>query len=177
MEIKLEREFGREELADYLVSLAAQLRQGELQVAGVVQKLSEKADVDVCVKEKKGRLTAKLFVRFSTLEHYDQPGREAVEQGVETFRAVKKRLGASFANLRKAAAQGGLPSENVLKDFLNDCQVFSQHADPDWQDEMAVYLDHVKNLEQAFGVGNAEMFQHELADLKDTMARCHREFK
>ena len=61
------------------------------------------------VKEKKGRLTAKLFVRFSTLEHYDQPRREAVEQGVEKFKVVKKRLGTSFANLKKAAAQGKLP--------------------------------------------------------------------
>lgn len=177
MEIKLEREFGREELADYLISLASQLRQGELQVAGMVQKLSEKAGVDISVKEKKGWLTAKLFVRFSTLEHYDQPRREAVERGVETFKAVKKRLGTSFANLRKAAAQGGLPAENVLKEFLNDCQVFSRQADPDWQAEMAVYLDHVKNLEQAFQIGNGEMFQHELADLKNSMARCHSEFK
>ncbi len=177
MEIKLEREFSREELADYLIALASQLRQGELQVAGVVQKLSDNAAVEVSVKEKKGWLTAKLFVRFSTLEHYDQPRREAVEQGVENFKVVKKRLGASLANLKKAAARGELPGENLLKDFLNDCRVFSQHADPDWQAEMAVYLNHVKNLEQAFSIGNFEMFQHELADLKDSMARCHSEFK
>jgi XXXCH domain-containing protein len=177
MEIKLEREFALEELADNLISLASQLRRGEVQVAGVVQKLSGKAAVAASVKEKKGWLTAKLFVRFSTLEHYDQPRREAVEQGGEKFKVVKKRLGTSWANLKKVAARGELPGENLLKEFLNDCQVFSQHADSDWQAEMAVYLNHVKNLEQAFIVGNYEMFQHELADLNDSMARCHSEFK
>jgi XXXCH domain-containing protein len=177
MEIKFEQELPAEELADYLTSLAAQLRRGELQVAGVVQKLSGKAAVDVSIKEKKGRLTAKLHVRFSTLEHYDQPGREAVEQGVEKFKVVKKRLGTSFANLMKAAAQGKLPEETLLKDFLNDCQVFARQADPDWQAEMVIYLDHVKNLEQAFSIGNFEMFQHEMADIKASMARCHSEFK
>ncbi len=140
MEIKFERELSREELADYLTSLASQLRQGELQVAGVVQKLSGKAAVEVPVKEKKGRLTAKLHVRFSTLEHYDQPRREAVEQVVEKFKVVKKRLGTSFANLKKAAAQGKLPEETLLREFLNDCQVFAQHADPEWQAEMDIYL-------------------------------------
>ncbi len=177
MEIKLERELPQEELANYLVSLASQLRQGELQVAGVVQKLSGKAAIEVSVKEKKGRLTAKLFVRFATLEHYDQPRREAVEQGVEKFKVVKKRLGTSFANLKKAAAQGKLPEETLLKDFLNDCQIFAQHADSDWQAEMTIYLAHVKNLEQAYFIGNFEMFQHEMADIKASMARCHSEFK
>ena len=177
MEIKLERELRREELADYLVSLASQLRQGELQVAGLVQKLSDKAAVDLSVKEKKGWLTAKLYVRFATLEHYDQPRREAVEQVVEKFKVVKKRLGTSFANLKKAAAQGKLPEEALLREFLNDNQAFVQHTDPEWQAEIEIYLAHVKNLEQAYRIGNFEMFQHEMADLQASMARCHSEFK
>jgi XXXCH domain-containing protein len=177
MEIKLERELSAEELADYLVSLASQLRQGELQVAGVVQKLSEKATVDLSVKEKKGWLTAKLTVRFSTLEHYDQPRREAVEHVVEKFKVVKKRLAMSFANLKKASAQGKLPEETLLREFLNDNQAFARQADPEWQAEMDIYLGHVKNLEQAFIIGNFEMFQHEMADLQASMARCHSEFK
>jgi XXXCH domain-containing protein len=177
MEVKFEREFQREELADYLTSLADQLRQGELQFAGMVQKLPSRAAVEILVKEKKGRLNAKISFSFVTLEHYDQPRREAVQQVVEKFKVVKKRLGTSFANLKKATAQGKLPDETVLREFLNDCQALAQHSEPEWQAEMAIYLDHVSNLEKAHKLGNLEMFQHELADLKTSMTRCHQDFK
>jgi XXXCH domain-containing protein len=177
MEVKFEREFQREELADYLISLAAQVRQGELQIAGIVQKLPSQAAVEIFVKEKKGRLTAKLTLCCSTLEHYAQPQRDAVLKGAEKFKVVKKRLGTSFANLNKAVAQGKLPADTLLTEFLNDCQAFAQHADPEWQTEMDIYLGHVKNLEQSYKLGNLEMFQHEMADLRAGMARCHQEYK
>jgi XXXCH domain-containing protein len=177
MEVKLERELSREELADYLISLAAQIRQGELQVAGIVQKLPAQAATEIFVKEKKGRLLARLNLSFSTLEQYEPPRREAVQEVMEKFKVVKKRLGKSFANLNKAAAQGQLPDESLLVEFLNDNQTFAQQTDPEWQAEMAVYLDHVKNLESAYKIGNLEMFQHEMADLKASMSRCHQDFK
>jgi XXXCH domain-containing protein len=177
MEVKFERELSREELADYLTTLAAQIRQGELHVAGIVQKLPSQAATEILVKEKKGRLVAKLSLIFSTLEHYDQPRREAAQQVVETFKVVKKRLGTSFANLKKAMDQGKLPEETLLAEFLRDCQAFAQHADPEWRAEMDIYLGHVKNLEQSYKVGNLEMFQHEMADLKASMVRCHQDFK
>jgi XXXCH domain-containing protein len=177
MEVKFEREFQREELADYLSSLAAQIRQGEIQIAGIVQKLPAQAAAEILFKEKKGRLTARLHLCFSTLEHYDQPRREAVLNVAEKFKVIKKRLGMSFSNLNKAMAQGRLPDEPLLAEFLRDCQAFAQQTDPEWQAEMAIYLSHVKNLEQAYKLGNLEMFQHEMADLKASMARCHQDYK
>jgi XXXCH domain-containing protein len=96
---------------------------------------------------------------------------------MEKFKVVKKRLGTSFANLKKGVDQGKLPDENLLMEFLNGCQAFAQQTDPEWQAEMAVYLDHVKNLESAYKIGNLEMFQHEMADLKASMSRCHQDFK
>lgn len=177
MEVKFERELQREELADYLNSLAAQIRQGELQLPGFVEKLPERGLAEILIKEKKGRLTAKLYLSFATLEHYDQPRRQTVEAVVESFKAVKKRLGASYANLKKTAATNTLPPPEALAEFLRDNQAFAQQADPEWQAEMDIYLDHVKNLEQAYTLGNLEMFIHELADIKISMARCHQEFK
>lgn len=177
MEVKLERELSRDELADYLISLAAQIRQGELQVAGIVQKLPAQAATEILVKEKKGRLVTRLNLSFSTLEQYEPLRREAVQEVVEKFKVIKKRLGMSFANLKKATAQGKLPDLTLLGEFLNDCQAFAQHTDPEWQAEMEVCLGHVNNLEQAYTIGNLEMFQHEMADLKASMSRCHQDFK
>ena len=177
MEIRFDQELSREELADYLSSLASQFRQGELQIAGVVQKLPAQSAVEIEVKEKKGQLKIKMNVMLSTLEFYDQPRREKVKQVAEKFSVVKKRLGASFANLKKAASQGKLPEESLLREFLNDSQAFVQHIEPEWQAEMDIYLSHVKNLEQAYTISNFEMFEHEMADLKTSMARCHQDFK
>jgi XXXCH domain-containing protein len=177
MEVRFDQELSREELADYLSSLASQFRQGELQIAGVVQKLPAQSAVEIEVKEKRGQLKIKMNVMLSTLEFYDQPRREKVKQVAEKFSVVKKRLGASFANLKKAASQDKLPAEGLLKEFLNDSQAFVQHIEPEWQAEMDIYLGHVKNLEQAYTISNFEMFEHELADLKTSMARCHQDFK
>jgi XXXCH domain-containing protein len=177
MEVKFDRELSREELADYLSSLAAQIRQGELQVAGIVKKLPAQAAAEILFKEKKGRLTARLHLCFSTLEHYDQPRREAILNVAEKFKVIKKRLGMSFSNLNKSTAQGKLPDEPLLAVFLNDCQAFAQQTDPEWQAEMDIFLGHVKNLEQSYKLGKLEMFQHEIADLKASMARCHQDFK
>jgi len=177
MEMKLDRDFSREELADYLTALAGQIRQGELQVAGVVQKLPNQSAVEIFCKEKKGRLTLKLQVSFATLEHYPEPRREAVLSGLENFKVVKKKLGVSFGNLTKVAAQGRFPEAAALSEFLRDNEAFAQQTDPEWQEDMATYLDHVKNLENAFTIGNLEMFQHELADLKASLARCHKNYK
>jgi XXXCH domain-containing protein len=177
MEVKFDQELSREELADYLTALGSQFRQGELHIAGVVQKLPTQSTVEIQVKEKKGRLKIKLNVMLSTLEFYDQPKREAVQQVAEKFNVIKKRLGTSFANLKKNAAQGKLPEESLLREFLNDSQAFAQHAEPEWQAEMDIYMSHVKNLEQAFKLNNFEMFQHEMADLKTSMTRCHQDFK
>jgi XXXCH domain-containing protein len=177
VEVKFDQELSREELADYLTSLASQFRQGELQIAGVVQKLPAQSAVEIHVKEKKGQLKIKLNVMLSTLEFYDRERRQTVEQVMEKFSVVKKKLGTSFANLKKAAAQGRLPEESLFREFLHDNQAFARHIEPEWQGEMDIYLSHVKNLEQAYSIGNFEMFQHEMADLKISMARCHQDFK
>lgn len=177
MEVHWQREFSREELADYLSSLAEQIRTGELQVAGLRQKLPAQAGVEIQVKEKKARLVAKLSFAFSTLESYASTQQQALTAQLESFKVIKKRLASSWAALKKAAAAGGLPQGNELTSYLQDSEVFAQHSDPDWQVEMDIYLSHVHNLEQAYRIGNVEMFQHELADIQASLTKCHKEFK
>ncbi len=177
MEARWEREYSREELADYLASLAAQIRRGELQVAGLTQKLPPQAAAAILLKEKKGRLVAKLHLSFSTLASYPPSQRETLASQKESFKASKKRLAVSWAALKKAAAGGKLPENGVLADFLRDSDAFAQQVDPEWQPEMDLYLSHVHNLEEAHRLGQAEMFHHELADIQASLSRCHKEFK
>ena len=177
MEARWQREFPREELADYLTSLAEQIRRGELQVAGLTQKLPPLAAAEILVKEKKGRLVAKLHLSFSTLASYASAQQQALAAQVESFQVIKKRLAASWTALKKAAAGGNLPGEALLADFRRDSDAFAQQADPEWQAEMDLYLSHLHNLEQAHRLGQVDMFQHELADIQASLSRCHKEFK
>ena len=77
-----------------------------MQVAGIVQKLPAQAAAEILFKEKKGRLTARLHLCFSTLEHYDQPRREAVHSVAEKFKVIKKRLGMSFSQSQQSHGPG-----------------------------------------------------------------------
>ncbi len=177
METSWERELPRAELADYLTSLAEQIRQGELQLAGLRQKLPEHASIDLALKEKKGRLVAKLQISFSTLASYIPAQQQVISQQQESFKTIKKRLAASWTALKKAAASGSLPPETLLHDFLRDNEAFLQQAEPEYQAELDVYLSHVHNLEQAYRLGNLDMLQHELADIQASLLRCHKDFK
>jgi XXXCH domain-containing protein len=177
METSWERELPRAELADYLTSLAEQIRQGELQLAGLSQKLPEVAGVGLSVKEKKGRLVAKLQISFSTLTSYIPAQQQAISRQQESFKTIKQRLAASWTALKKAAAGGSLPAASLLHDFLRDNEAFLQQAEPEYQAELDIYLSHVHNLEQAFRLGKLDMLQHELADIQASLLRCHKEFK
>jgi hypothetical protein len=53
----------------------------------------------------------------------------------------------------------------------------ARFADPEWQDAMNDYLDHLENLKLAVDRKQLEVVEHELRDLKTQMAACHREHK
>ena len=77
-------------LADYLKNLSEELRRGALAVQGRHWTVPDNLDVEMEVKEKKGRLVAKLSWSWSTLGDYDrgraagsQPGSGVHENGEE----------------------------------------------------------------------------------------------
>jgi hypothetical protein len=50
-------------------------------------------------------------------------------------------------------------------------------AEPEWQAAMDEYIDHLGTLKQAVAQKQYEIVQHEIRDLKNRMAQCHRDFK
>ena len=128
-------------------------------------------------KEKKGRLAVKLSWTWSTLKDYDHPARDEVHRWQESMKTVKKRLGADFKNLQRVVRQGDFPDDRTLNDFVASSQAFAAMAEPDWQEAMQEYLDHLANLQHAVAQRQMEVMLHELRDLQNCMASCHREFK
>ena len=74
-------------------------------------------------------------------------------------------------------SQGGWPDARTLEDFVATSRAFAAMAEPDWATAMQEYLDHLANLEHAVANRQQEVMLHELRDLQNCMASCHREFK
>ena len=174
---KNEPRLSRLELADYLKNLSEELRRGAMEAQGRLWTVPDELDVRMEFKEKKGRLNAKLSWSWSTLKDYDHVSREEVNRWQGDMKTVKKRLGAGFKALQQAVSQGAFPDDRTLGDFVAISRAFAAMAEPDWENAMQEYLDHLANLQHAVANRQQEVMLHELRNLQNCMAACHREFK
>jgi XXXCH domain-containing protein len=174
---KTEQTMSRLELADYLTNIGQQLRQGAFAAQGRRWTVPENLCVRMEIKEKKGHLGAKLHWSWSTLGDYDRAAQEEVSRGQDSLKTVKKRLGATFKALQQAVGPGAFPEARTLEDFAAASRAFAALGEPEWATAMQEYLDHLSNLEHAIANRQQEVMLHELRDLQNCMATCHREFK
>ena len=177
MKNKIEKEFNRLELADYLEKIAGELRSGTLEAEGRQWSIPESIDAQIKHKEKKGRIETKLKWRWSTLSDYDPDDREEVTRWQDTFKALKKRMAAEYKALEKAVAGGSYPDEAVLGEFITHSTEMARFADPEWQEAMIEYQDHLENFKRAVENKQLEVVHHEIRDLRARMKACHRDFK
>ena len=177
MEEKSENMLTRQNLADYLEDLSRGLRQGHLEVEGNTWRVPEEVEAKLNLKEKKGRLVLKLKCKWETLPEYKPEAREPVVHWQESFKTLKKRLMTHFKALQQALQQGNFPSPQTLADFVADSQAMAKMAEPEWEEALQSYLEHLAALERAVAGRDLEGARHEVADLRTAMAVCHREFK
>jgi XXXCH domain-containing protein len=177
MKDKIEKEFNRNELADYLTKMAEQLRAGKLSTEKGIWTVPEKIGAKIQRKEKKGRIEFKLNCRWSTLGDYDQKDRDRINDWHESMKTVKKRMGSSFKEVTKAAEMGAFPEKKSIDDFVATSRIFAESADPEWSDAMDEYLDHLENFILAVEEQQHELMLHEIRDLQYRMKACHKEFK
>ena len=177
MKHKIEKELNRLELAEQLEKIAAQLRSGAFELDGRQWTIPEAFTAEIKHKEKKGRIETKLKWHWSTLADYDPSSREAVSRWQESFKTIKKRLAKEFKTLQNAVREGSIPSEEDLAEFVKDSERMAEFAEPEWQDAMNEYMDHLANLQRAAAANQLEVVAHELRDLAARWAACHRDFK
>ena len=99
MKNKIEKEFNRLELAEYLEKIAGELRSGTIAADGRQWSIPETIQARVKHKEKKGRIETKLKWRWSTLSDYEPEAREEVARWQDTFKALKKRMAAEYRRI------------------------------------------------------------------------------
>jgi XXXCH domain-containing protein len=177
MKNKIEKEFNRMELADYLEKIAQQLRSGTFDTEGKQWSVPETFEARIKHKEKKGRIETKLKWRWSTLADYEPSAREEVTRWQDSFKTIKKRLAKEFKALQNEIQNGNIPNEETLTAFVMDSERMADFAEPEWQEAMNEYLDHLANLKRAVEKQQLEDVEHELRDLKTRWVACHRDFK
>ena len=87
------------------------------------------------------------------------------------------RMAADYKVLEKTIAGGGFPDESILEAFINHSNEMARFADPEWQEAMIEYQDHLENLKRAVENKQLEVVHHEIRDLRARMKACHRDFK
>jgi XXXCH domain-containing protein len=177
MKNKIEKAFKRLELADYLEKIAGELRKGTIETEGRQWSIPESIDAKIKHKEKKGRIETKLKWRWSTLSDYDPVDREEVTRWQDSFKTLKKQMATEYKLLEKAVAGGGYPGEAILEEFIKHSNEMARFADPEWQEAMIEYQDHLENLKRAVENKQLEVVHHEIRDLRARMKACHRDFK
>ena len=174
---KIEKEFSRNDFADYLATLAEQIRTGKLSSEKGLWTVPEKFGAKIQIKEKKGRMELKLNCRWSTLGDYTQQDRDHINDWHESMQTVKKRMGSSFKEVTKAASKGLFPDSKSLDDFVATSRIFAESAEPEWSDAMDEYMDHLENFIRAVQDQHFEVMLHEIRDLQYRMKACHKELK
>ena len=174
---KIEKEFSRNEFADYLNSMAEQIRAGKLSSERGKWTVPDIFGAKIQLKEKKGRIELKLNCRWSTLGDYTQQDRKQINDWRQSMKTVKKRMGSSFKEVTAAAGKGVFPDKRSIEDFVATSRVFAESADPEWSDAMAEYMDHLENFIRASEEKQLEVMLHEIRDLQYRMKACHKEFK
>jgi XXXCH domain-containing protein len=170
--------YGRNELADYLEDVAAQLRKGNLPFGSESLEVPDDFEARLSLKEKKHALSCKLEWRWAVPEGRALPGFHAEPGPVpSSFRQVKKDLARAFRAVKLAVNQGDTPDERLLAEFERLSRSFADRAEPEWERAAQEYLGHMENLFRSVRDGRKEAAIHEIQDLQGRMVSCHRDYK
>ena len=174
---KIQKELTRNEFAQYLETLAEQMRAGKISSAKGDWLVPEAFGAKIELKEKKGRIGLKINCRWSTLAEYSAQDREKIVYWRDSMKKVKKRMGTSFKEIIKLTDEGKFPETGSVDDFVNTSRIFAESADSEWKDAMDEYMDHLENFVLAVKGQQFEVMLHEIRDLQYRMKACHKEFK
>ena len=177
MEEKLEKTVSREEMADTLEKLAAQLRSGSAQIDQQVRQVPKNLEMKLHAKEKKGRVRYRIEWHWSSLEDYDEASRGQLLEQRQSFKQIKKNLAITFKQLKQALRETVSPDDTVVQEFMVSTRAFVALAEPEWRQPAEEFMGHLENLLRALESGQRESVLHEMTDLENRMVACHREFR
>lgn len=172
---RIERNFLRQDLAEFLEDLARQLRLGTLELEGEKVGVPEQVRAVIEFREKMGCIQGHLLFRWSRREGAELQLLPPRCRRREEFRELKHHLAEVFGELLEVAHMWLLPAESLVMRFMELSREFVLLADPEWEDEINTYMAHVENLFYAVKTRQLEPFLREINRLKDLVRSCHQE--
>jgi XXXCH domain-containing protein len=96
--------------------------------------------------------------------------------GKPNYKALKKRMKGSFAELKKMLTQDAPPSSETVRRFLDDSYLMTTY--PGMGDEhYEQYKNCCQEFEKAFGNGDLEAMRTSLAAVEVRKKACHAQYK
>jgi XXXCH domain-containing protein len=172
---KIDRQYLRRDLADFLENLARRLRDGSFEIGGERWEVPEQLNSKIEVWEKKGCVQAHLHLQWplGNVDNLKLLQERCRRQ--RDFTELKNQLAEAFSELLELAQMWLLPAESQVMKFMELSREFVLLADPEWEDEITEYMAHAENLFFAVKNKQLEIFLHELRDLKVLVKTCHQE--
>ncbi len=109
MGIKVEKRFGRQELADFLADLSQQVQGGQLKGETRVWTVPEQVEGTIHLKEEEGEVVTKIKLRWPTGAGRRPVAKEASPQESLSLKAIKSRLNVPFKELQRLIKEGSIP--------------------------------------------------------------------
>ena len=172
-----EKKLSREEPAKQFEELAHSIREGHFSLGDNAWSVPDEIDAKIRFTEKKGRLEAKLKLRWSTLKDYGQDARKALDDWQDAKKSIKKRMMSAYKNISRTLKDHQFPEQTDIEQLIESSQAFFRIADSEMEDAMKEFMDHLENLKQAKAFGLLNVVQHEIRDIGYRMRNCHREFR
>lgn len=178
MEKKIERVYGRGDLAELLVSMADALRVGKMSLNDREHPIPEELLLKTHLKLKKGLFHYRFELLWPSSVSDSEASPESARLPHDDFSVMKKELAVSFKQMKRAVTQGGISSQNgAFKEFVSKSRTFLGLCEPEWQEAANEYGDHLENLIRSVEQGQEEFILHEISDLENRMVACHRKFR
>lgn len=165
---------GREELAERLISLAKDLRQGVFDLGGESIPLEEPLRYKWEVKIKEGKLKFELTLNLERKAFQKTPSRFS---SFSSSKAIKKTMGAHWKSIMRTLKKGLLPAPEEINALLETFEAYRPFVDKAWEKQWFLCYEKARALLQAVRDGDQEKSVAISAEISALEKQCHRKYK
>ncbi len=183
-EYKLKKQMASKAVADFLRELAEASEtesNGAIVSGELADMIRDYNKVTVTIKRKSDQATIKVKVKKQNSNASLGPDMPAPQTSTKDnrkpkYKALKKRMQATFKSIQASLDQNRLPTEELVDQFSTDSQrmvTYPGKGDP----EYAAYTQAVANLTSAYQQKDYHRFKSTFENLNRQKKRCHSTYK
>ncbi len=162
------------EAAQLLRDLAAQLEHGSLEVGGKPPMPGEEFKVKVRSKCNDRRASLSLKLQWSAAPDAVE---SEPEDGIPSYKSIKKRINASFKNIKARLDEGQLPDLQLAELFDGDAELMLEYPDKGEAADITAFRELSASFLGAVEAGDLVKVQGAVAAMAAAEKSCHKRYK